>query len=281
MTPGRPSTADEVLAGTDLSGRVAVVTGASAGLGAEVARAMRAHGAEVVGAVRDTASAPHATRAVRLDLASLESVRAAAKEITATVPRIDLLFNNAGVMAAPQARTAEGFDRQLGTNHLGHFLLTALLAGSLAPDGRIVNTSSLGHMLTGMRWDDPHFRSTPYDKWQAYGQSKTANILFTVGLADRGFTAYAVHPGSVATDLGRHLEGEEAAVVAERSRSESKTVEQGASTLAWAAIADGLPSGSYLADCAIADAAEHAIAPDEVRRLWAWSEDEVGERFPG
>lgn len=278
MTTGREMTTDAVLDGVDLAGAVAVVTGASSGLGLEVSRALRAHGAVVVAAVRDPAKVTAADHVVELDLTSLASVRAGADAVLTAVPRVDLLFNNAGVMATPEARTADGFELQLGTNHLGHFLLTALLAGAFAPDGRIVNTTSLGHMITGMHWDDPNLTGA-YEKWTAYGQSKSANILFTVGLAARGFTAYAVHPGAIDTGLTRHLEGEELDAVAAASLSEAKTVEQGAATLVWAAVADGIPSGAYLADCAVADAAPHAVDPADAERLWAWSEEQVGQRF--
>jgi NAD(P)-dependent dehydrogenase (short-subunit alcohol dehydrogenase family) len=276
---GPASTADEVLDGVDLSGRVAVVTGASSGLGAELIRALAARGAEVVAAVRDT-SKVEGVAAVALDLASLSSVRAAAGELRARGDGIDLLFNNAGVMATPEGRTAEGFELQLGTNHLGHFLFTALLAPTLSPDARVINTSSLGHMVSGMVWDDPHFRIRPFDKWQAYGQSKTANILFTKGLADRGITAFAVHPGAIETGLTRHLEGEELAFVGEMSSAEAKSPQQGAATLAVAAVAEQIPPGSYLADCQVAEPAPHASDPAEVERLWVWSEQQVNEHFP-
>ena len=278
MTAGPETTTDEVLDGVDLGGAIAVVTGASSGLGSELARALRVHGAIVVAAVREPARAAHGDHVVELDLTSLASVRAGAEAILASVPQVDLLFNNAGVMATPEIRTVDGFELQLGTNHLGHFLLTALLADAIPPQGRIVNTTSLGHMITGIRWEDPHLRGS-YEKWTAYGQSKSANVLFTVGLAARGYTAYAVHPGAIETGLTRHLEGVELDAVAGASASETKSVEQGAATLAWAAVADGVPSGSYLADCAVADAAPHAVDAADAERLWAWSEAQVGVRF--
>ena len=272
-------TAADVLEGVDVDGVVAVVTGASSGLGAEVARVLSDRGATVVAAVRDPATID-GMQAIELDLASLVSVRAAAAALLGDVDRIDLLFDNAGVMATPEERTAEGFELQLGTNHLGHFLFTALLAPVLSSGARVVHTSSLGHMITGMRWDDPHFREAPYDKWQAYGQSKSANILFAKGLAARGVTSYAVHPGAIGTGLTRHLDGEELAFAEEASKTQQKTVGQGAATLVWAATAAGIPNGSYLADCAVAEPAGHASDPAEVERLWSWSEEQVGERFP-
>jgi NAD(P)-dependent dehydrogenase (short-subunit alcohol dehydrogenase family) len=290
MGYGPQTTTDEVLEGVDLAGAVVVVTGASSGLGVETARALAAHGAEVVIAVRDPGRAADAVDAigvyaqlVTLDLASLENVRAAADAILDRWPRVDVLVNNAGVMATPEERTADGFDLQLGTNHLGHFLLTARLAPAMRDGSRVVNVTSAGHFISGMHWDDPHYRTRPYNKWEAYGQSKTANVLFTRGLAQRGRTAYAVHPGKIDSGLYRFLPGEERDAIldgqpASRERT-VKTVEQGAATSVWAATANGIPAGSYLADCHVADAADHATNPDEVERLWAWSEQEVGERF--
>jgi NAD(P)-dependent dehydrogenase (short-subunit alcohol dehydrogenase family) len=162
--------------------------------------------------------------------------------------------------------------------------LTARLSPALGDGSRVVNVTSAGHFISGMHWDDPHYRTRPYNKWEAYGQSKTANVLFTRGLAQRGRTAYAVHPGKIASGLYRFLPDEErAAIVSDQPASGEqlvKTVEAGAATSVWAATADGIPSGSYLADCQVADAAAHATDPAEVDRLWAWSEEEVGETFP-
>ena len=216
-------------------------------------------------------------RLVTLDLASLDSVRAGADAILDRWPRVDVLVNNAGVMATPEERTADGFDLQLGTNHLGHFLLDC---AARARAGRrrhaIVNVTSAGHFISGMHWDDPHYRTRPYNKWEAYGQSKTANVLFTRGLAQRSRTAYAVHPGKIASGLYRYLPDEERAAIVEGQPASGeqnvKTVAQGAATSVWAATADGIPSGSYLADCQVAEAAADATDPDEVERLWAWSE---------
>ncbi len=288
MNYGPQTTTDEVLEGVDLTGKVVVVTGASSGLGVETARALAVHGAQVAMAVRDPAKGIGAVDAleeqlVTLDLASLDSVRSGAAAIVDRWPRVDVLVNNAGVMAVPEGRTTDGFELQLGTNHLGHFLLTARLAEALGEGSRIVNVSSRGHMVSGMHWDDPHYRRRPYNKWEAYGQSKTANILFTLGLAQRRRTAYAVHPGMIGTDLYRYLPPDERAAVESRpagSESTTKTVPQGAATIVWAATAVGIPSGSYLADCQIAQAAPHATQPDEVERLWTWSEEQVGQPFP-
>ncbi|MBL7499058.1 SDR family NAD(P)-dependent oxidoreductase [Frankia sp. CNm7] len=266
------------------------VTGASGGLGLETARALAARGAEVVLLVRDPARCGEALRVtgrsgqlITLDLATLEGVRAGAARLLERWPRIDVLVNNAGVMATPLGRTAQGFELQLGTNHLGHFLLTALVAPRLAADGRVVNVASRGHLVSGMNWDDPHYLGRPYRKWEAYGQSKTANILFTLGLARHGYSAYAVHPGMVATDLYRHLgEADQAAVQNRPAGSEAtvKSIAQGAATIAWAATVEGVASGSYVADCAVTMAAPHATDPEAVERLWTWSQEQVRERFP-
>jgi NAD(P)-dependent dehydrogenase (short-subunit alcohol dehydrogenase family) len=281
MSYGRVTSADEILEGVRLDGKVAVVTGASSGLGQEVARRLTNCGAIVVQAVRTPATIHPPPLEVALDLTSQQSVRRAAQEIRSSYAQIDLLFNNAGVMATPSSYTADGFELQLGTNHLGHFLLTTLLSPAIATNGRIVNTTSLGHMISAMNWEDPHYEQREYEKWSAYGQSKTANVLFTRGLAQRGYVAYAVHPGSITTGLLRHLEGDELAAVEQASEAESKTLDQGVATLLWAAIGSGIPSGSYLADCEVSEAAPHASDPLEVERCWIWSEEQVGVAFPG
>ena len=269
------STADEVLAGVDLNGTVVVVTGATSGLGNGLVEAFTRHGATVVPAARSVG-----TGGVPLDLASLASVREAAAAILEHHDRVDLLMNNAGVMAVPEGRSAEGFELQMATNHLGHFLLTALLAPAFTARTRVVNTSSLGHHITGIHWDDPHFRTTPYEKWTAYGQSKTANVLFATGLAAHGIHAHSVHPGAIDTSLTRHLPSEELEFVAAASASELRTVEQGIAGLLWAATAPGLRPGSYISDCAETAPAAHAADPEDAARLWAWSEAEVGQAFP-
>ncbi|MFN2537038.1 MAG: SDR family NAD(P)-dependent oxidoreductase [Mycobacteriales bacterium] len=262
-----------------------MITGASAGLGVETVRALQSVGCEVVGAVRD----PDKARAVvdcdlvELDLASLDSVRRGAEAAAKRLPRIDLLINNAGVMACPLARTAEGFEMQLGTNHLGHFVWTTALLPQLVRGSRIINLSSRGHFRSPMLWDDPHFRTSEYDKWQAYGQTKTANILFTVELEKRlggqSIHAFALHPGVIRTELGRHLTSEDAAGIADRLPT-FKTVEQGAATTVYAATAPDLPGGSYLEDCGVAGPANAeatagvmpwATDPEQATRLWNWS----------
>ena len=304
---GADTTTAEVLAGVDLTGRTALVTGASAGLGVETVRALASVGAHVLMAVRDEEKGATAASGIRsavpgaslelvvLDLADLHSVRACAASVLERHDVLHLLVNNAGVMAPPLGRTTQDFELQLGTNHLGHFLLTSLLTPALlagAP-ARVVNVSSRGHLRSGIDWSDPHYRTRPYDKWQAYGQSKTANILFTVELERRlgsqGVHAYSLHPGVIRTELSRHLTEEDMTAMASRLPAGAltlKDVAAGAATTVWAATSPDLEGqgGSYLEDCAIAAEtpgdgsggyAPYAVDPDEARRLWEWSEAEV------
>ncbi|HZQ85378.1 MAG TPA: SDR family NAD(P)-dependent oxidoreductase [Acidimicrobiales bacterium] len=293
------TTTDEVMAGVDLSRKTALVTGASAGLGVETTRVLAAAGAEVVMAVRDKAKGEAAIETIRasapdaplelaeLDLASLDSVRGFAASVLERHPRIDLLINNAGVMAPPLQRTAEGFELQMGTNHLGHFLLTNLLTPAVvaAAPARVINLSSRGHFRSDIRWDDPHWRTTEYDKWEGYGQSKTANILFSLELdgrlRDQGVRAFAVHPGVIMTELSRHLTRDDVGTLRSRSpggRLEFKTTEQGAATTVWGATSPDLDGkgGLYLDDCQIGEPAPYALDPESAARLWSWSEGEVG-----
>jgi len=236
-----------------------------------------------------------------LDLSDLDSVRRGADKIAEKFPKIDRLINNAGVMACPLGRTAEGLDLQLGTNHLGHFvltsrLITSVLAGS---PGRIVNLSSAGHQISPIRFDDPFFDKEPYDNWAAYGQAKTANILFSVGLdkrfKDRGVHAFAVHPGAIMTELGRHLQPADIKALMDRRggrKMEYKSIPQGAATTVWAATARDLDGrgGLYCEDSHVAETVEEvggssgvmSYALDEVAadRLWSLSEEWSGETFP-
>lgn len=306
MPWGFSTTTDEVIEGVDLSGRLAVVTGASTGLGRETARALASAGASVVLAVRDVdkgaevlrslPARPGASHEVQaLDLADLDSVRAFAATFLGQHPRLQLLINNAGVMATPFERTAQGFERQFGTNHLGHFLLTVLLAPALVAGApaRVVNLSSGGHRASDILWDDPNFERTPYDKFVAYGQSKTANILFTVELerrlGPRGVHAWAVHPGMVGTELGRYMTRDDFAALVERAKRtggalpERKPIPAGAATSVWAAVAPELEGrgGGYLEDCSISDQhAPWALDPERASRLWAMSETFVGATLP-
>lgn len=305
---GAHSTTDEVMRGIDLSGRTALVTGSSAGLGLESARVLARAGATVILAARDpqrTAQAAQALRAqipgakldqVTLDLSDTGSVRAAAARILAAHPRIHWLINNAGVMACPLARTANGCEMQFATNHIGHFLLTCLLAPALraAAPARVVSLSSAAHRYAALDFDDPLFERRPYDSWAAYGQSKTANALFAVGLTRRlrdfGITANAVHPGVIFTDLMRHMDDGAKDDLRERAGAVIKSVPQGAATQVWAAVSPELAevSGKYLEDCHIAEVAApmsyegyqaYALDPEGAERLWEISERIVGERF--
>lgn len=307
MTYGFDTTTDEVIDGVDLTGTIAVVTGASAGIGVETARVLAAAGARVVLAARNAERTEAAAESIRervpgaalevgsLDLTSLDSVRAFAAWYLDAHEELQLLVNNAGVMFTPFEHTAEGFEMQFGTNHVGHFLLTCLLVPALlagAPS-RVVNLSSGGHVASDIVWDDPNFERREYDKFAAYGQSKTANILFSVELdrrlADRGVHAYAVHPGMIATELGRYMTREDMAALQERAKRSPgggmpprKSTEQGAATTVWAATDPALDGqgGTYLADCQVTDQhAPWARDPRGAERLWALSEKLVGEEF--
>lgn len=315
MTFGATATADEVLAGIDLTGRTAFITGSASGIGTETARAMAARGARVIVPARDPAKGEAAAQAIRAqtgserietiacDLGSLASVRACAAEALSRFDSIDLLINNAGVMACPLARTVDGFEMQFGTNHLGHFLLTNLLMPLIekGTNRRIVNLSSRGHHFDDVHFDDPNYLHRDYEKWAAYGQAKTANIQFSVGLerrlAARGIRAYAVHPGGIQTNLGRHLTPEDIAALMARMKERSggeefvwKTIPQGAATTCYAATAPELEGrgGVYCEDCHVApvddanDSAgvrSYAVDPAKADRLWTLSEQLVGERF--
>jgi NAD(P)-dependent dehydrogenase (short-subunit alcohol dehydrogenase family) len=316
-TFGKKTTTDEVLAGKNLNGLTVFITGANSGLGQETARAMAAKGAHVVLAGRDQAKLDEAVTAIRTDhpdaaldtitcdLGSLASIRACGDEARTRFTNIDLLINNAGVMACPLLHTADGFEMQFGTNHLGHFALTAELLPLLEAgantkgSGRIVNLSSRGHQFAPVDLDDPNFTERAYDPWTSYGQSKTANILFSVGLearyAAKGIHAYAVHPGGIQTNLGRHMTDEmTAALIARVTTSDSsfawKTIPQGAATSCWAATAPELEGkgGVYCEDCHVAavdnvssggGVRSYAIDPVAAERLWTLSEQLTGAQY--
>ena len=308
---GFDSTTDQVIQGIDLGGQRAVVTGASSGLGVETARCLAAAGAAVTMVARDAGKLESAVAQVReavagatidtalLDLADLDSVRRGAADILSQSPEINLLINNAGVMACPLMRTAQGFEMQFGTNHVGHFLLTCLLVPALeagAP-ARVINLSSAGHRFGALNLDDPNYQQREYEKWTAYGQSKTANALFSVGLdqrlRDRGVRSLAVHPGMIMTELSRHMDPSDMeAILRGRDPAELsfKTVEQGAATSVWGASSPDLADkgGLYLEDCHIAEAAlpdseggveAYALDPGIADQLWQLSESLVGQEF--
>lgn len=302
FTPAR-----DVVAGKDLSGLAAIVTGAATGIGIETARALAEAGAEVVIAARKRDIGEAAAKEVggrweMLDLSSLASVRDFAGR-WGTKP-LNLLINNAGVMACPQGYTEDGLEMQIGTNHFGHYLLSVLLAPALeagakqaGKPSRVVSLSSIGHRRATVNFEDPHFRDRPYDKWESYGQAKTANALFAVGFdarfKDRGIRANAVMPGGIFTPLQRHMtEAEKQAMgwidETGKPREGFKTPEQGASTSVWAAVGEELEGvgGLYLEDCAQAvdwsndnpwrGVMPHALDPEAADRLWALSVETTG-----
>src|SRR4051794_28572528 len=304
---GARSTAEEALEGIDLSGRVAVVTGGYSGLGLETVRALAEAGATVVVPARRRGHAEEVLAAVprvevdELDLGDLDSVHAFAGRFLDSGRALDILINNAAVMACPETRVGPGWEAQFATNHLGHFALANRLWPALAAGGgaRVVALSSTGHKISPIRFDDLQFEHG-YEKWRAYGQAKTANSLFAVQLdalgRDAGVRAFAAHPGGIMTPLQRHLTREEMVASGWMDAEGNldprfKTPEQGASTSTWAATSprlDGM-GGVYCEDCDIAaptvvgapDARirgvdAHAIDPDDAARLWAVSGELTG-----
>ncbi|MDA0977297.1 MAG: SDR family NAD(P)-dependent oxidoreductase [Proteobacteria bacterium] len=284
---GESSTTDEILEGIDLTGKVAIVTGASAGLGAETARALASKGATVTIAARDLARSEETAAAIRastgnpnvnigqLELDKPASVRAFAADWLSRNDSLNLLINNAGVMACPLARTDEGWEMQFATNHLGHFLLTCLLSEALVAGApaRVVNLSSGGHNFAPVDFDDIHFNQREYQKFASYGQSKTANILFSIELdnrlRDRGVRANAVHPGVIMTDLGRHMTEEDIAALTSNRPAGSrpmtfKEIPQGAATSVWVATAPELEGvgGQYALDCRLVDPSDTDVGTD-------------------
>jgi NAD(P)-dependent dehydrogenase (short-subunit alcohol dehydrogenase family) len=320
---GATSTTEEVLSEINLRGKRILVTGVSAGLGVETARSLAAHGAQVVGAARDLTKAKGATTQVQkdaaanggsfelveLDLANLKSVRASADRLLAKGEPFDVVIANAGVMATPLGHTADGFETQFGTNHLGHFVLVNRIASLIQTEGRLINVSSAGHRYSNVDFDDPNFERTPYDPLVAYGRSKTANILFAVAFDQRhrkrGVRGAAVHPGIIETELTRHVSPSwlrarvdqinQQLAAAGKPPLERKSMQQGAATSVWAGVvapADEI-GGRYCENCHVG-----AIVPDEVptsamtegvrayavdaktaEALWKKSEEMVGERF--
>lgn len=306
---GAKTTGAEVIADCDLAGKVAIVTGGYSGIGLEAVRALANKGVRVIVPVRDRAKAAAALANITgqvemgdMDLGHLPSVRSFAEGFAASLPKLDLLINNAGIMACPETRVGPGWEAQFGTNHLGHLALTLGLMGLLTrtENARVVALSSTGHKTSGIRWDDIHFRTTAYEKWQAYGQSKTANALFANALSRRlkasGGHAFAVHPGGIFTPLQRHLGVEEQVQLgwinedgspSELAKAGFKSTEEGCSTTLWAATSPALAGkpGVYCEDCDIAaptDTASpfarfrgveaHACDDEAAERLWAQSE---------
>ncbi|ANP84782.1 SDR family NAD(P)-dependent oxidoreductase [Rhizobium leguminosarum] len=291
---GAHTTAGEVLAGLDLSGKRAIVTGGHSGLGLETTRALAGAGAKVTIGARSIEAARSAVADIdgveidRLDLSDLESVRVFSERFVASGRSIDILINSAGIMACPETRVGDGWEAQFATNHLGHFALVNRLWPAISPGARIVSVSSGGHHNSAIRWEDVQFE-IGYDKWRAYGQSKTANALFAVHLdrlgRDTGIRAFSLHPGKIFTPLQRHLAKEEMVsagwIDADGNPIDPtfKTPSQGAATQVWAATSpqlDGM-GGLYCEDCDIAVRAtvgepggvsDHAADPEEAARLW-------------
>jgi len=304
---GARSTALEVIEGHDLHDREAIVTGAASGIGVETVRALAAAGARVVVAARNEAQANDVAATLRretandrietasLDLASLRSVRSFVERYLAAGRALHVLINNAGVMATPQSHTEDGIELQFGTNHIGHSALTTGLLPALRAAGtaRVVSLSSIGHRRSDVHFDDINFERRAYEPFLAYGQSKTANALFAVGLTQRyagdGITSNAVMPGGILTGLQKHMSREEQMALGWFDESGApnprfKSTAQGAATSIWAAVAPELEGvgGRYLEDCAIAPPwtrerpmsgyMPYALDADAADRLWAVSE---------
>lgn len=305
---GMHTTAAEVLDGIDLTGKLALVTGGYSGIGIEMVKALVAAGAEVLAPARRPELAAEALAGVpgvtvgTLDLADQASVAAYAEEVLALGRHLDIVIGSAGIMATPEQHVGPGWELQLATNHLGHYALVNRLWPLLAGGARVVSVSSGGHQFGGIRWDDLDFARDGYDKWLAYGQAKTANVLFAVELdrrgAEHGVRAFALHPGAILTPLGRHLQPEDMETLLSYGSDgkplmpEFKSPEAGAATAVFAAtspLLDGL-GGLYLEDCDVAPVANpeervtgqalgvfpHATDPEEAARLWAWSAEQTG-----
>ncbi|MCL8250781.1 SDR family NAD(P)-dependent oxidoreductase [Aeromicrobium fastidiosum] len=303
---GAHTTADEVLDGIDLTGTTALVTGGYSGIGLETTRALAKAGARVVvparrpDQARDQLAGIDRTEVDELDLGDLDSVAAFADRLVGSGRTLDVVIDSAGIMATPETRVGPGWEAQFATNHLGHFALVNRLWPVIEPGGaRVVSVSSTGHLRSGIRWDDVDFEGGDYDKWEAYGQAKTANALFALHLdalgRDVGVRAFSLHPGGILTPLQRHLPVEEQVEMGwvnpdgtPVDPSMFKTPEQGAATQVWAATSprlDGM-GGVYLEDCDVAEphvpdgprsgVAAHATDPEQAARLWTLSARRTG-----
>ena len=306
------STAAEVIDGVDLTGKTAVVTGGYSGIGIETVRALASAGAKIIVPARRLDAAKAGLEAVQgdievaeMDLSDLASVRRFAADVVGTGRPLDLLINNAGIMACPLGRIGPGWENQFAVNHLGHLTLYQSVEPALlkSDQARVIALSSTAHAITDIRWEDVHFDRDDYNKWQAYGQSKTANALFAMGVdvrgKDRGIRAFSVHPGGIFTPLQRHLPEEEMVAlgwknadgtIPDRVKAMFKTPEQGASTTVWAATSAQLSEtgGLYCEDGDVAQLAtessqryEHVRAwacdPERAERLWSMSQDMLAQ----
>jgi NAD(P)-dependent dehydrogenase (short-subunit alcohol dehydrogenase family) len=304
---GARSTASDVVAGHDLTGKTIVITGASSGIGYETARTLLSADAEVIIAAHDLAKGVQAVQALQsehpssqvhflpLDLGSLVAVRQAAAQILAEWNKVHVLINNAGIAATPLGYTPDGFEQQFGTNFLGHYLFAQLLLPALrnAVPARVVSLTSGTHRLSDIHFEDINYRHRPYDKWEAYAQSKTADALLAVALTqqerEHGITANAVNPGGVLTGLQQHLTQEEKRVryydAAGNLNPSFKTPEQGAATSVWASVASELQGigGLYLEDChqgvpydpevsTVTGYMPYALDADHAEQIWAVAE---------
>ncbi len=306
---GYRSTASEVCDGLDLSGKIVLVTGGYSGIGTETVRALAKAGAHIiVGARRPDAAKdvlselPGKITILELDLSDPASIDDFAEKVSAQIDQLDILINNAAIMASPLQRDARGYEMQFATNHLGHFQLTARLWPLLKAAGsaRVVTLSSLGHRLNGLDLDDPNWERREYQKWPAYGQAKSCNALFALELDKRGephgVRSFAVHPGGIATPLQRHLTMDEQKAMGwydeEGNVHEAfKSTEQGAATSVWCAVSPLLDDmgGVYCEDCDIAVPASDATPASGVHphvrdeavaaALWAKSEELTGVKF--
>jgi NAD(P)-dependent dehydrogenase (short-subunit alcohol dehydrogenase family) len=306
------TTTSDVLEGIDITGRKVLITGGSSGLGTQTALALASKGAHVIITARDMekvnkivedikkSSKNEFVEAYFLELDSFKSIREFVDAFKEKHDSLDILINNAGIMACPHSKTQDGFEMQFGTNHLGHFLLTGLLVPLLSKGKapRIVNVSSARHQASGVVFEDIAFKNRDYDKWLSYGQAKTANILHALELekrlANKGIHAYSLHPGVIKTNLVRHLTQDDFESI-NKNVSQGvlirKNIEQGAATQVYAATAPELEGkgGLYLSDCQIMKvndeiAGQHALRSFAVdsklaEKLWTISEEMVGEQF--